>query len=97
MRLFNDEGVVRAAAQAALDQALRDGPWQAADERRFEMPEHFRDFADFEQRLMRPTFADHRIDAAKIAEVKTAFEPHCGSAGAHFMRPMHIRLLRKRG
>ena len=30
VKLYNDEGVVRAAAQAALDEALRDGPWQAA-------------------------------------------------------------------
>jgi ubiquinone/menaquinone biosynthesis C-methylase UbiE len=96
VRLFNDEGVVRAAAQAAVDEALRGGAWQAVAERRFEIPVRFRDFEDFEQRLMRPTFADHAIDDAKLAEVRAAFEPHCSSDGAHFTRPMHVRLMRRR-
>jgi len=95
VRLFNDEGVVRAAAQAAVDAALRSGVWTQVDERRFEMPAHFADFAVFEQRLMRPSFADHAIDDAKLAQVRAAFAPHCGPDGAHFRRPMHIRLLRR--
>ena len=95
VRLFNDEGVVRAAAQAALDEALRIGPWEQVAERRFEMPAAFKDFADFEQRMMRPTFADHRIDEAKLAQVGAAFAPHCGPHGASFTRPMHVRLLRR--
>jgi ubiquinone/menaquinone biosynthesis C-methylase UbiE len=94
IRVFNDEGVVRAAAQAALDEALRAGAWEQVAERRFEMPVHFTDFADFEQRMMRPTFADHRIDDAKIAAARVAFEPHVGPDGARFNRPMHVRLLR---
>ncbi len=95
VKLYNDEGVVRAAAQAALDEALRDGPWQAAAERRFVMPVHFADFDTFERRMMRPTFADHRIDDTKRAQVRAAFQPHCGREGAHFLRPMHARLLRR--
>lgn len=96
VRLFNDEGTVRAAAQAALDEALRTGAWEQVAERRFEMPVSYRDFADFEQRMMRPTFADHRIDDAKLAEVRAEFEPHCGPDGARFTRPMLVRLLRRR-
>jgi len=97
VRLFNDEQVVRAAAQAAVDAALRTGAWEQADERRFEMPVKFRDFDEFERKLMRPTFADHRIDDAKLASVKAAFAPHCGADGAYFQRPMHVRLLRRLG
>ncbi|MGZ5194255.1 MAG: class I SAM-dependent methyltransferase [Ramlibacter sp.] len=93
IRLFNDEGVVRARAQAALDEAIRGGGWTQAAERRFQTSVRFRDFADFEQRLMRPTFADHHLDERKVAQVRAAFEPHQGPEGAHFVRPMHIRLL----
>jgi hypothetical protein len=96
VRLFNDEQAVRAAAQAALDDALRRGAWEQVAERRFVMPVRFRDFADFEQRMMRPTFADHHLDDAKVAEVRSAFEPLCGADGAHFERPMHVRLLRSK-
>ena len=95
VKTFNDEGVVRAAAQAALDEAQRGGAWTAVAERRFQMPVHFRDFAEFEQRMMRPTFADHGLDEAKLAAARAAFMPHAGADGAHFERPMHVRLLRR--
>jgi len=95
IRVFNDEGVVRAAAQAALDAALLGGQWAQVAERRFEMPVRFQDFADFEQRMMRPTFADHRIDDAKLAATRAVFDRHVGTDGACFSRPMHVRLLRK--
>lgn len=94
IRLFHDECVVRAAAQAALDDALRTDAWEQVAQRRFDMPVHFRDFADFEQRVMRATFVDHRIDDTMLASVRAAFEPHCGPDGARFVRPMHVRLLR---
>jgi SAM-dependent methyltransferase len=97
IRLFNDEGEVRAAAQAALDEALRGGAWQQVAERHFEMPVHFPDFAEFERRMLRPTYADHRLDEATIAAVRAAFEPHVGHDGARFARPMHVRLLRRLG
>lgn len=96
VRLFNDEGIVRAAAQRALDEALQGSTWQQVAERRFATSVVFKDFADFEQRMMRPTFADHRIDDAKLAQVGAAFAPHCGPQGARFTRPMHVRLLRRR-
>ena len=95
MRIFHDEGRVRAAAQVALDAALHKGHWQAAAERRFAMPVQFRDFADFEQRMMRTSFSDHAIDDAMLAGVRAAFTPHCGADGARFERPMHVRLLRR--
>jgi SAM-dependent methyltransferase len=95
IRLFNDEGQVRAAAQDALDAALRNGSWAQTAERRFEMPVRFSSFADFEQRMMRPTFADHTLDAATLAAVDKAFAPHLTADGARFRRPMHVRLLRR--
>ncbi|MBU6257538.1 MAG: class I SAM-dependent methyltransferase [Burkholderiales bacterium] len=97
VRLFNDERVVRAAAQAALDAALRDGPWRAGPEVRFETPVEFADFAAFEQQLMHATYADHRIDPALRERVRSAFEAHGAGAGGgvRFVRPMHVRVLRR--
>lgn len=95
VRLYNDEGEVRAAAQRALDRAIESGRWRAVAEHRFEIPVRFRDFADFEQRMMRPTFADHRIDDAMLARVRERYMPHQGPEGASFTRPMHVRLLRR--
>lgn len=95
IRLFNDEGEVRAAAQAALDRALATGHWTSAADQRFETPVSFASFDDFEQRMMRPTFADHGIDAAMLERVKSHYMPHHGPGRARFSRPMHVRLLRK--
>jgi SAM-dependent methyltransferase len=95
-RLFNDEGEVRAAAQRALDEAIDSGRWEPAAERRFATTARFADFDDFEQRMMRPSWAEHTIDDALLARVRAAFEPHLGPAGATFERPMHVRLLRRR-
>lgn len=95
IRLFNDEGEVRAAAQSALDRVIASGQWLAAAEQRFEMPVRFASFEEFEQRMMRPTFADHGIDDAMIDRVRQRYAPHQGEGGAHFTRPIHVRLLRK--
>lgn len=95
VKLYNDEGPVRAAAQAALDAALQTGPWTQVAERRFDMPAHFADWAEFEQRMLYPTFADHGITETLSQQVRAAFEPHVGPQGARFVRPMHVRLLQK--
>lgn len=95
IRLFNDEGVVRSAAQSALDRAVASGLWASAAEQHFEIPISFASFEDFEQRMMRPTFADHGIDEAMVDRVRSRYMPHQGREGARFARPMHVRLLRK--
>ena len=96
VRLFHDEGAVRAAAQAALDRALAGGGWETAQELHFDMPARFTDFADFERRMIHVTFAERRLDDALRATVRERFEARLGADGAHFQRPMHVRLLRKR-
>lgn len=95
IRLFKDERDVRLAAQAAVDDALISQVWTQVAERRFETPVRFNDFADFERRMLRPTYANHRIDDATVGAVRELFEPHCRGDGAYFTRPMHVRLLRR--
>lgn len=98
VRVYNDEGVVRAAAQSALDRALASGDqWEAAAERRFAQPVHYPDWPAFAQRMLYPSFADHQITPEIEARVRRAFEPHLGADGARFVRPMLVRLLRRRG
>jgi ubiquinone/menaquinone biosynthesis C-methylase UbiE len=71
VRLYNDENTVRRAAQAALDRALAAGRfWEFAAERRFAQPAHFRDWTEFEQRMLYPSFADHFITPALAERVR---------------------------
>lgn len=104
VRLYNDEGMVRPAAQAALDRALNNAldralvqgaQWQQVAEYRFAQPVHYDSFDAFAQRMLYPSFADHGIDEVITARVRAAFEPHCTEQGASFVRPMHVRLLRR--
>lgn len=95
VKLYNDEGVVRAAAQAALDRAWQQGSWQGEQVRRFAMPVRFDSFAVFERRMMRPTFADHALDASLVARVRAAYMQHQRPEGAVFERPMLVRCLRR--
>ena len=98
VRLYNDENTVRRAAQAALDRALAAGRhWEAMAERRFAQPAHFKDWPEFEQRMLYPSFADHFITPALAERVRAALWPHLTADGAHFVRPMHVRLLRRKG
>ena len=95
VRLFNDEGTVRAAAQAALDAARDGGGWAEVATHRFSQPVRFTDFAEFERRMLRPSWATQAPDDATVERVRDAFAPHCGADGAAFERPMLVRLLRR--
>lgn len=98
VRLYNDENTVRRAAQAALDRALASGQhWEATTERRFAQPAHFKDWAEFEQRMLYPSFVDHYITPTLADRVRAAFLKHMTADGAHFVRPLHVRLLRRKG
>ncbi len=97
MRLFHDEEVVRAAALRAVQDAVSSGAaWEQVTGILFEMPVHYRDFAEFERRMIGVTFVNHQIDATTLQAVRARFEPHMTADGAHFVRPMRVNLLRKR-
>lgn len=58
---YSDEDVVRAAAQHVLNRFLQTGAWQGEQRHRSDRPVQFDNVETFEQRIMRPTFTDHRL------------------------------------
>ena len=96
MRLFHDEEHVRAAALRAIQEAVSSGAWEQVSESLFDIPVHYRDFAEFEQRMIGVTFVNHRLDATTLQRVRERFAPHMTADGANFLRPMRVNLLRKR-
>lgn len=96
IRLFNDEQQVRGAALRVIQEAVLSGAWEQASETFFEMPVHYRDFADFEEHMIGVTYANHRLDASTLQAVRTRFESQMTADGADFVRPMRVNLLRKR-
>ncbi len=95
LRLFHDEEKVRAAALSALQRGVASGAWLQQAEVLFDMPVQYRDFADFEQRMIGVTYLNHSLDASTLAAVRSAFEQHMDPGGAYFERPTRVNLLRK--
>jgi ubiquinone/menaquinone biosynthesis C-methylase UbiE len=95
VKLFHDEGEVRAAAQAALKRAIAGNVLQSAAEREFLAPLSFRDYDDFVERIVRATHSEHVLTDDLAATVRARFEAYMTPAGAKFIRPMRVSLLRK--
>ncbi|HET9652168.1 MAG TPA: class I SAM-dependent methyltransferase [Usitatibacter sp.] len=95
VRLFHDEERVRAAAIAAMRRAEEAGVLQAVEVRCFDMPLAFRDFDDFDARIIRVTHTQHSLDARTLADVRRRFEAHMGAGGARFVRPMRVNLMKR--
>ena len=94
IRLFHDEQAVREAAFDAERRAVESGTFELAQQTFFLNAHGFADFAEFEQRLIGATYADHKLDDATYAEVKRRFMEHMTPSGAHFESPMRVDLFR---
>lgn len=95
MRLFHDEEVVRAEALSALNRAVASGLFESCAEINFLAPIAFRDFADFERRMMNVTHTSFAFDAALVARIRERFEQSLASNNGCFMRPMRVNHLRR--
>lgn len=94
VKLFHDEGEVRAAAYAALRRAADAGVLRWDREIVFDTPLDFRDFDDFVDRIVRVTHSQIGLEAAVEAEVRRRFARFEGPGGAHFVRQMRVNILR---
>jgi ubiquinone/menaquinone biosynthesis C-methylase UbiE len=94
-RLYNDEEVVRRAAFDAVHRAVTSGKLELQAQFFFNAPGHYRDFEHFENRMLKVTHSDHRIDQALYEQIRQAFMQHMTEEGAHFVKPSRVDLLRK--
>ena len=97
LRLFHDEGEVRAAAFHAIGQAVQSGQFELLTQKFFLRPMHFDDFGQFEERILKVTHTDHRLSPELYEEVRSRFGRHMAAGGADFQMPIRVDLLRKRG
>lgn len=95
MRIFHDEQAARAAAVDAIARAIARGRFEGRAQVHFVAPIAFRDFADFEARMMGVTHSALDRTDATVRRVRERFDRHVGPAGARFDRPMRVDLLRK--
>jgi len=95
MKLFHDERRVRQTAFDTLQRTVDDGLFELVNEIFFNSPGHFRDFSEFEARMLNVTHTEHRIDDALYQQIRTTFERHMTADGADFLKPSRVDLLRK--
>lgn len=93
VRRFHDEGKVRAAAYAALKRAAERGVLCWGKEVVFDTPLHFRDYEDFDRRIVQATHSDHALPHDLAQQVREHFQRHMGEGGARFVRQMRINFL----
>lgn len=95
LRLFHDEGAVRAAAFEAVRAAVAAGDLELVAQRFFNTRIEFEDFDDFERRILGVTHTQHELSPELYETVRRAFEEHRGPDGARFTMPMRVDLLRR--
>jgi ubiquinone/menaquinone biosynthesis C-methylase UbiE len=94
-RLYNDEEIVRQAAFEAVRRAVAEEKLELQEQLFFNAPGHYRDFEHFENRMLKVTHTEHRIDQALYKQIRQAFMQHMTGDGAHFLKPSRVDLLRK--
>ena len=95
LRLFHDEQEVREAAFHAVAKAVDAGLFSLVEEMFFNSPMQFESFADFENRILKATHTEHRLDEKLHKLVRQRFEAHLGDEGARFLMPVRVDLLEK--
>lgn len=97
LRQFHDEREVREAAFDALKRAVDTDLFELVEEVFFNAPMDFEDFDDFENRVIRVTHTEHKLDAELYQRIRQLFEAHAGKDGARFLVPIRVDLLQKGG
>lgn len=95
MRRFHDEQVVREAAFAAVSGAVAAGRFDLRKQIFFNTATRFRDFAEFDARMIRVTHSNHQLSPDLYRQVQAAFAAHLTAEGARFLAPQRVDWLQK--
>jgi ubiquinone/menaquinone biosynthesis C-methylase UbiE len=95
LRLFHDEERVREAAFNATRDAVDSGLFSLVSQTFFLAQVRYRDFAEFEQKVINVTHSEHRLSPALLDEVRAKFQAHMGDRGTEFLAPFRVDQLQK--
>ncbi|MCW8847808.1 MAG: class I SAM-dependent methyltransferase [Sedimenticola sp.] len=95
LRLFHDEKKVREAAFEAIKKSVESGELTLVKQIFFNAPGHYRDFEEFDERMIKVTHTNHQIDEVLYRRIRNAFNRHTGTDGAHFLKPSRVDILQK--
>jgi len=95
LKMFHNEEKVRLEAFEAIKRAVEGGILTLLSETFFLLSMSFKNFTDFEQKILKATHTRHQLSDELYDQVKQKFESHMRPDGAHFLMPIRIDLLRK--
>jgi SAM-dependent methyltransferase len=95
LRLFHDEQRVREAAFAATRREVDSGRLALVSQTFFLAPVRYRDFSEFERKVIGVTHTGHRLSPDLLRQVRARFESHVTPRGAEFAAPFRVDLLKK--
>jgi len=95
LRLFNDEREARSRAFQAIEQSVKQGKLELIEQIFFLSPTQYKNFEEFEARILKVTHTDHRLDSNLFEKVRERFTEHMTAQGARFLNPMRVDLLRR--
>jgi len=93
LRQFHDEEQVRKAAFEAVKNTVEDGRFTLIDEVFFLSSMHFKNFAEFEEKVIGVSHSQHQLSAAVYVSVRHDFNRVMTDDGAHFLMPMRVDVL----
>ncbi|ADC61710.1 class I SAM-dependent methyltransferase [Allochromatium vinosum] len=94
MRLIHDERLVRTAAYAAIERAVDSGRFAWERQVFYQSEGVYPNWDAFAERFIQVTHTERDLDAARLAEIRAAFERHLTPEGARFLKPHRVDLLR---
>lgn len=97
LSLFHNEEEVRKLAFNSIKTAVTEGQLSLLEQVFFNTPRVYRDFAEFENKIINVSHTAHELDRNLFQQVKQKFETHLGDNGALFLTPIRVDLLQKQG
>jgi len=95
LRLFHDEQKVRDLAYSTISSSINNKDFISVDELFFNTSISFKNFEEFEQKIMNVTHTDHKLTSELYESVKTQFSLNLEDDGAKFLIPIRVNLLQK--
>lgn len=95
LSLFHNEEEVRKLAFNSIKTAVTEGQFSLLEQVFFNTPRVYRDFAEFENRIINVSHTAHELDKDLYKQVRQMFEQHLGDNGALFLTPIRVDLLQK--
>jgi len=95
IRLFHDEESVRKSAFSAVKKSVDTGLFSLVNEIFFNSPSIYKNFKEFEERIINVTHTEHQLPDELYIKVKDKFEYYFHKNNGNFLSPIRVDILRK--